>query len=263
MNSNLNTRYEMFSRGIFVDPMVNVERLISLARKLKPYKTNIDLIRLGANSDGGYLVPNDLDGVDACFSPGVDQIASFESDLLKLGINSHLADYSVNKVPEGFEAKSFIQKFIGANNTDVYITLEEWMSQKYDLKTCPDLILQMDIEGAEYASLLATPLDILSKFRIMVIEFHDIEIWSQQHFLNIVELVFEKILKEFTIVHNHPNNAMGTVDLNGFKAPRLLEITFLRKDRIQKYEGFCDLPHALDFPNLNDRPDIIFGEDWK
>jgi hypothetical protein len=47
--------------------------------------------------------------------------------------------------------------------------------------------------GAEYASLLATPLDILSKFRIMVIEFHDIEIWSQQHFLNIVELVFEKI----------------------------------------------------------------------
>jgi hypothetical protein len=64
-------------------------------------------------------------------------------------------------------------------------------------------------------------------------------------------------------VHNHPNNAMGTVDLNGFKAPRLLEITFLRKDRIQKYEGFCDLPHALDFPNLNDRPDIIFGEDWK
>jgi hypothetical protein len=263
MNSNLSTRYELFSQGIFIDPMVDKKRLVELARKLRPYKTDIDLIRLGANSDGGYLIPNDLNGIGACFSPGVDQIASFESDLLKLGITSHLADFSVDNVPEGFKAGSFIKKFIGPNNSDVFITLDKWISQHYELESSPDLILQMDIEGAEYASLLSTPIDILKKFRIMVVEFHDIETWSQHHFLNIVESVFEKILNEFVVVHNHPNNAMGSVNLNGFIAPRLLEITFLRKDRIGNYDGFCELPHLLDFPNLIDRPNVIFGKDWE
>ena len=29
------------------------------------------LIRVGSKADGGYLVPNHLEGIDACFSPGV------------------------------------------------------------------------------------------------------------------------------------------------------------------------------------------------
>lgn len=263
MISNTNSRYELFSRGVFIDPMVDIQRLKNLAQKLKPLKTNINLIRLGANADGGYLIPDDLEKIEACFSPGVDQIASFESDLLKFGIPSHLADYSVDKVPDGFKAASFLKKFIGANNSDIYITLEDWINKEYEHENCPDLILQMDIEGAEYESLLATPIETLKKFRIMAVEFHNIETWSQQHFLNIVEAVFEKILKEFVVVHNHPNNAMGEVNMNGFIAPRLLEISFLRKDRIKEYNGFSEVPHLLDFPNLNDRPDVYFNEEWR
>jgi hypothetical protein len=39
------------------------------------------MIRLGREADGGYLVPDDLSGIVACFSPGVDVIAAFELDL--------------------------------------------------------------------------------------------------------------------------------------------------------------------------------------
>lgn len=41
-----------------------------------------DLIRLGPNGDGGYLVPDDLTGIEACFSPGVCATSEFENTVL-------------------------------------------------------------------------------------------------------------------------------------------------------------------------------------
>jgi hypothetical protein len=51
--------------------------LRDLLTRVRPVKTNFDLIRLGSKNDGGYLVPDDLDGIVACFSPGVSRIANF------------------------------------------------------------------------------------------------------------------------------------------------------------------------------------------
>ena len=42
----------------------------------------------------------------------------------------------------------------------------------------------------------------------------------------------------------------------------MLDITLLRKDRVKETHGFSKLPHALDRPNLLDRPDIVFPEGW-
>jgi hypothetical protein len=263
MKHELNTRYDLFSRGIYVDPMVQTDRLRTLAQRLKPIITNAELIRIGAKQDGGYLIPNDLDGIDVCFSPGVDQIASFEDGLLDFGIQSHLADYSVDGVPEGVEVASFLKKFIGANNSEQFITLETWMKSVPEYKEGADFILQMDIEGGEYESLLSTPDEVLSRFRIAAIEFHNIETWSQKDYFSIVEATFNKLLNIFYVVHNHPNNAMGIVDRNGFLAPRLFEITLLRKDRVTQVGPLASLPHALDRPNLPQLPDIQFSSDWR
>ena len=47
--------------------------------KYQSFQTN--LIRVGSKNDGGYLVPDDLKNINACFSPGVDLNVSFETDL--------------------------------------------------------------------------------------------------------------------------------------------------------------------------------------
>ena len=242
--------------------MVSNARLRHLAQRLRPVNTGIELIRVGAFEDGGYLIPNDLFGIGACFSPGVDKIASFEAGLLQFGIQSHLADFSVEGVPQGVKVASFIRKFIGANSGNQFISLKDWIAGTPDIEAASDLLLQMDIEGAEYEALLSTPDEVLRRFRIMAIEFHNIETWAQKDYLSIVEATFDKLLKQFYVVHNHPNNAMGIVDLHGFKAPRLFEITLIRKDRAQQVHGYATLPHSLDRPNLIDRPDIIFPEGW-
>jgi len=51
------------------------------------------------DSDGGYLIPDDLENVEFCFSADVAFTADFENDLTTRGINCFLADYSVDAPP--------------------------------------------------------------------------------------------------------------------------------------------------------------------
>ena len=70
-----------------------------LIARLHPVATEHPLIRAGSDGDGGYLIPDDLTGIAACFSPGVDNRATFESALIARGIPCFLADASVNDAP--------------------------------------------------------------------------------------------------------------------------------------------------------------------
>ena len=37
-----------------------IDQIKELIKALRPVKTKFDLIRIGGNNDGGYLIPNDL-----------------------------------------------------------------------------------------------------------------------------------------------------------------------------------------------------------
>ena len=261
MHSSELSRYPLFSQGIFIDPMTPISRLQSLAKKLHPHVSKFPLVRMGSNADGGYLIPDDLTNIKACFSPGVDTFATFESDLLQCGIGSHLADYSVDKSPDGLQALSFTKKFLGANSQDHFVSLEDWVDEFEPKSPINSLLLQMDIEGAEYETLLSCPTKTLSKFRIMVIEFHAIESWGHSDFLNIVEATFNKILDTHFIVHSHPNNAMGLVDMNGLIAPRIFELTFLSRKRASP-GALAITPHPLDYPNVSNMPNLNWNQCW-
>ena len=58
--------------------------IVEVFELLKPKASKTPLIRIGGDSDGSYLVPDDLAGITACFSPGVNRIKYFE-DFLTTG----------------------------------------------------------------------------------------------------------------------------------------------------------------------------------
>ena len=228
------------------------EQLQALLKSLHPVKTKYPLLRVGGQNDGGYLLPDDLSGISTCFSPGVDVTASFEKDLVCRGILSHLADASVDGAPENFRILSFTKKYLGAVNDGDYMTLEYWVRNKSNEG---DLILQMDIEGAEYQTILATPIDILRRFRIIAIEIHNAQSWFSPIAWETVQAFFQKLLADFHVVHNHPNNNCPFIDADEILMPTVFELTLLRKDRAAP-EGFVtDFPHPLDQPNVLDKPD--------
>lgn len=229
------------------------EKLLELLKALWPVKTKYELIRVGGDNDGGYLLPNDLSGIAICFSPGVDVTASFERDLLSKGIWSHLADASVGAPPDDLKVLSFDKKFIGGVNTDNYMTLETWMYRQRAFMG--EFILQMDIEGSEYQAILATPMDVLRRFRIIAIEVHNAQAWFNPIAWETVQDFFCKLLADFHVVHNHPNNNCPFIEVDGVLMPTVFELTLLRKDRAQP-EGYCtEFPHPLDQPNVLDKPD--------
>ncbi|MEJ2410769.1 MAG: hypothetical protein P8Y48_16060 [Novosphingobium sp.] len=134
---------------------------------LRPVETEHPLIRIGGEGDGGYLVPDDLDGIEACFSPGVDKIALFEEDMIARGMRVFQIDASVEESPLKHERNQFERKFLGIVSRNHFITLDDWVKEKAGA-TSGDLLLQMDIEGAEWLTLAQVSEETLKRFRVIV-----------------------------------------------------------------------------------------------
>lgn len=236
------------------------KQLLSLIKSLRPLQTRQGLIRLGGKGDGGYLVPNDLKGISACFSPGVGPVIQFEKECAAKGMKVFMADASVKK-PHFTEANmNFINKYIGKENKDEFIKLEDWVSnQGFDDKD--EFILQMDIEGAEYEIIQDIKPNFLKKFRIIVVEFHHLDRLNQNEFFRQASLAFSKILKTHKCVHIHPNNCRPEFDIFGIKVPKLLEFTFYRNDKLENNAKFTTLPHFLDSNNTSNNT-LNISEIW-
>ena len=238
-----------------------MKELKQLVHTIRPVKTKFNLIRIGGANDGGYLVPNDLSDITACFSPGVADTATFEEDLQVCGIGSHLADASVDGPPKGITPLSFTKKFLGGINDEINMTLDRWLL-KEKCNTSKDLILQMDIEGAEYVTIVATPTPTLMRFRIIVLEVHNAHAWFNPISWDIVNTFFKKLTSHHHVVHIHPNNNCSFFSVDNFLVPDTFEITLLRKDRSEAIGYVESFPHPLDAPNVLDKPDRSLPEGW-
>lgn len=229
---------------------------------LKPVATNFSLQRVGAEFDGGYLLPSDLKGISAIFSPGVDAVSSFEEYFADQGIPCYMIDASIDSPPKFHKHFFFKKIFLGPKNTKKFITLKSWVNQSVPLGN--DSILQMDIEGAEWDVLRHVQRKVLKKFRIMIIEFHDFnQVLSDFRTFKITKSIFEKLLKDFVIVHFHSNNCCDSILVAGIEIPKVVEITFLHKSRIFETHGPSVLPHVLDRPNLPEKEDVSQTKMWE
>jgi hypothetical protein len=251
----------LLSNGAYASRRVPVDELEKFFDQFLPISTRCGLVRVGDKGEGGYLLPNDFEGVSACFSPGVSGEASFDLDIAERGIPCFLADYSVDGPPIAHPNFKFIKRYLGPENSTIYMTLESWVNFNQPLGS--EFILQMDIEGAEYGVILSTPIHLLQKFRILVIEFHHLSEIFCPTGLQLIDLTFRKLLNDFEIVHIHPNNCLATVGYSHYQVPPVMEFTFLRKDRVRDARPAVSFPHQLDVKNAPYLPDIILPECWR
>ena len=227
--------------------------LRALLSALRPLDPGVPLIRVGPDGDGGYLVPDDLDGIRYAFSPGVSNESGFELELARRGQRVFLADYSVDGPAARHPSFVFDKRFVGCLTNEQFITLDDWTAAKLGADRS-DLLLQMDIEGAEYETLLAASPSLLSRFRILVIEFHWLpQLWNEPFFA-LAAPAFKRLLATHAVVHIHPNNCCGSVKSAGLEIPRIAEFTFLRRDRLKSTSYRTTFPHALDRPNVAKAP---------
>jgi hypothetical protein len=238
-----------------------VMRTIKLPRLLQPYYCS-DLIRVGKDNDGGYLVnKSDILKSECLLSFGINDDWSFEEQFLNINncplygydnsVNDEmLKDKGIYESHKQFftGTKQHIAKNIGKRNSDEETTFDQVMKDKGD-----NIFLKCDIEGSEY-DILDNIIIHTKKFSGIVIEFHDIqENYKLNEMANFVSKLDQKL------VHVHINNYTYTqVGQNEF-IPSVVELTFTSSENI-KLKKHITFPNSLDMPNCPEREDftIIF-----
>lgn len=247
--------------GAYPTALTDKSELARLIRQLHPVSPGIDLIRMGPDGDGGYLVPDDLIEIEACFSPGVAGVSGFERDCADLGMQVFLADKSVDGPEVSHESFNFTKKFVGATSSSDFMTIDDWVDSSLP-GSKSDLLLQIDIEGYEYETFLSTSSNMMKRFRIITGEFHQIDVLWSRPFFELASSAFKKILQTHTCVHIHPNNYCGSLKKSDLDIPRVLEITFLRDDRVRDRSSATDFPHSLDIDNTSEIPSLPLPACW-
>ena len=234
--------------------------LVSLMHRLRPVSFGQELVRLGPEGDGGYLVPDDLEGIEACFSPGVSCLSGFEIDCAESGMKAFLADGSVERPAEIHRLFDFTRKHVGITSNHEFMTLDHWVASAMP-GTHSELLLQMDVEGFEYEVLMSISEALMRRLRIIVVEFHQLDMLWSRPFFGLASRVFDKLLQTHSCVHLHPNNCCGSLDRDGLVIPRVMEFTFLRRDRVKDPSDLAVFPNPLDHDNT-DGPHLALPACW-
>lgn len=248
-------------RILVFERQISHDELASFFTVIKENQAHLALMRIGKIGDGGYLVPENLGEIDACFSPGVAESAHFEDALATLGIPSYLTDASVKMAPAVSPLMSFESKHLDTFDSKSTQRLDSWINKYMPLSD--RLLLQMDIEGDEYKVLLDVLPETLKRFKVVVIEFHELDRLLLRQNAAMIKHVFLKILKNFFIVHIHPNNAEKPFMVGNFCIYPTLEFTFVRRDLITDRGSASVNTHTLDSPNLAGKKDIKLHDSWK
>jgi hypothetical protein len=242
----------------YTTPTRTLKTFLALFR---PLETEHELQRIGQNGDGGYLVPeSELSDIEACFSIGCNFIWDFEREIGEnYGIPSIIVDDISQKPNNLTSLQTYYPSWLGKYSNEKMVSLEDLINQSNFSKS-NKLLLQMDIEGSEFECLIYTPKSVLQQFRIMVIEIHNLQNILHNHLFRKYYNPFMKmILEDFEVVHAHPNNSCGLWRYKDIEFPEMIEVTFLRRDRIKSIEGFAVLPHKLDQMNSQVIPPIVIN----
>ena len=245
------------SRDTASTGLTQKEDLLQLLNRLRPQDNGHPLIRVGGSGDGGYLIPNDMEGIAELFSPGSNKLSNFERETADIWqIKSFICD-SLEEQPTDLSTfQDFTDTWVGPyTDGENYLSLAQWIEEKS--QPSGDLMLQMNIEGAEFLTLLAVPTILMKRFRIIVIEIHFLEsLKNRWAFENIYTPFFNKILADFDVVHLHPNNCCGLWSYGGIEFPRLIELTLHRKDRSKGLIPRETTRNSLDEPCVKSMPDL-------
>ena len=245
----LATRLERMTRS----PEVAKARQ-ELFAELQPVKlANCTLKRFGHPHDGGYLLcDNLLEGVESAYSYGIEGRDDWGCQIsLRSKVTVHQYDCFDPirpKCPGGSTA--FHEECIGAEASTwegkAFDTLAGQIAKNGDVGK--RLLVKMDVEGAEWTSLLGAPEATLERIDQLALELHDFDTPRARD-------VLRRLKQTFFVVNVHFNNNACTWLTSPFPGTAWEVLFVNRRLGVLDPAGKPELPNRLDAPNISYQPD--------
>ncbi len=212
--------------------------------------------RIGGNGDGGYVLLDALTPAQVVMSAGIGPSVTFDLELAGQGHRILMFDHTIDALPGAHPLFTWYREGVAAVSKPgaALFTLQDHMAKLP--ADAVDPILKMDIEGAEWDALAATPRACLARFAQITLEFHTLLDLAEPAFNARVQAALAALALDFVPVHVHGNN-FGTIgQAGGFAMVETLEVTYARRDLFETVESTTVYPTRHDTPNFDERPDI-------
>lgn len=212
--------------------------------------SNISWRRFGTPGDGGYLLSDDISESDICVSLGIGDNNSFDLDIAKSCSQVLMFDHTIPPPKHLNSNMDFKNIGISALESENFTTIEKIVSK---LPEGSDLILKIDVEGAEWEVLESLTPNTLLRFRQIAAEFHNLHsIHDSKQLKRIVDSL-SKISQTHLLANFHVNNWASYELVAGVPFPDVVEVTYLR--RVSPIGIHINLDIPLNHSNNADLPD--------
>lgn len=225
--------------------------------RAKSLKENLDFIRAGQSYDGGYVLVNDFSEEMKVYSFGIAEDVSFDEQLADKNMDIHMYDHTIPHIPKEHEKFYFHKTGISAIDEpeNSKLSMETILNNNGDLGN-HNLILKMDVEGAEWEFINATSSEIFNQFTQIIFELHNLtDINNAQIILN----ALDKLNKTHQLVWIHANNFGHIEEAGDIEIPACIEVTYLNKARYSFEEKACFFPLDIDMPDNPKIEEFILG----
>jgi len=205
----------------------STHELISI---LAPNKFKGDLKRFGDKGDGSYVLPkNIVTPKTHLISGGIADNNEFEIELAKKGVTGIQVDNSITRAPK--EHKNLIFKFatLGDKDGTNEISLGNLIS---NAPTNKNLIVKLDIEGAEIAALQNLSKKSLKRIDCLVLELHNLSSLVQNY--RVLKSLIKLKNSGLSSIYLQANNGILDYIISGVLIPDNVEVTFVRKEKVSK-----------------------------
>lgn len=235
----------------------NLKRVLKIEKMQDYYMTRVG----NSNRDGGYIMANDFVCPSQAYSFGISNDVSWDLDMASKGYKIFMYDHTINGLPIDNQNFNFFKEGLGGKHSKngPLDTLENYIIRNKHTNN-KNMILKIDVEGAEWDFLETVKPEILQQFDQILFEFHNLvracSEDEQQRKIN----ALEKLNKTHQLIHLHGNNCGYQLTIGGALIPDVIEVTYVNKSKYKTVEDTeLDLPNHLDYPNDLGRKDIMLG----
>jgi len=222
---------------------IDLEKIVNeLLDLLAPYPSKSPLRLIGSQGDGGYLMTDfDIKQAQFLISGGIETNNEFEYELAELGIEGLQIDNSIGYPPKAHKNLKFIRATLGLGENQSF-SIDTYL----DSIERKNILLKLDIEGAELEVINGIKSRNLKKVHAAVIELHDLDyLFFNTYRTKLLGTL--NYLKEAGLVpcFISPNNVTSAEIIGGILIPRNIEITFTRRNRVKSKFSIKDFVPIL------------------